>query len=1055
MQTFHKKTLMTALSLAFIAGVTSQAHAETLDLSEFNIDAPKSRALQIFGNTENYAHESFVSKTTSPEGQSGIIGIVAFGDNAGARSVLNLGKAGVTKNILVSVDDTNPTLPPPPKARPTAIGVWAYRHGETQLGGLINIEGDTFTLIGHSKVGDFFGLYAQNSTTTATENVATINDNATNTIITVSGDNPEADMDAIVAMSQGVININGNLEVNAPKAIVTRGNSFININTQGKDRVVKLNGDIEFNYDASTSGTTVDSNVDLRLTNAQSYWTGASKITGNPPPEKATVTGFKLTLTNGGTWNVTENSFTNAPLTMQGGKILAQDAVTALKLSDVQLTGAGNTILAPNATFEGTTLHFNDGAELITDLATAYVPTFTDDVLTDATGKLTVDGAGILTINDTFTYSSEGLKALTQAYSTLSLHLNNAKLKFQAPTSSEGGEGAVEPAKIPENVTVTLNTDTADVAGGAETLEIAGNVVVKASEVGSNKATLQTVALTGTTEKTASLALEGVDTTAKKITLENATMSLGVVSETPTESVPETALTVTNLTVSTGAKVLVGNPTAKAVVNVTDFASRSGSLVFLDPAWNTTGQADVADASGLAIQTVEGDIEGGLIAGQNSYVAVGTDLAGAQQLINQFTAWGASDVGAAIVVNTPVTLGATGMVVADAANTTVATDGYSPGALTVKGGSMLIVNQAAVPSSGALINGNLVFEDTAKLGVVNATEGEYTIANSGDIATSQIVTDNALIESTFANGVLTNKANSNKIMGTLSGLGMQALTRRADFMFASSIADRTSLTQLPLDGVNLWVDVQGERYEADRLAQGGSFHADMGYATLGGDVALTPTTRAGLAVQYADGTLRSDSLQAKNDYSSYGVSLYGSWQPVEWGKVVTEVAYVKGTNGIEAPRQALVSDVDTSMLSFGVRAQYQGSLGNFSIVPSIGLRVSRLETDALQFGTVTVQDDAQTLVQLPIALRVTAKPMDVASWTLAPSFKVAYVPTFGDKEYTFRGTKVTVIDTAPVQGALGVRAMKGGFMLDADLLLGGGKQRTNSVGARVGARYTF
>ncbi|MDY3115044.1 MAG: autotransporter outer membrane beta-barrel domain-containing protein [Sutterella sp.] len=255
--------------------------------------------------------------------------------------------------------------------------------------------------------------------------------------------------------------------------------------------------------------------------------------------------------------------------------------------------------------------------------------------------------------------------------------------------------------------------------------------------------------------------------------------------------------------------------------------------------------------------------------------------------------------------------------------------------------------------------------------------------------------------------------------------------------------------------VNLWVDVQGERYEADRLAQGGSFHADMGYATFGGDVALTPTTRAGLVVQYADGTLRSDSLQAKNDYNSYGVSFYGSWQPVEWGKLVTEVAYVKGTNGIEAPRQALVSDVDTSMLSFGVRAQYQGSLGNFSIVPSIGLRVSRLETDALKFGTVSVEDDAQTLVQLPIALRATAKPMDVASWTLAPSFKVAYVPTFGDKEYTFRGTKATVIDTAPVQGALGVRAMKGGFMLDADLMLGGGKQGTNSVGARVGARYTF
>lgn len=1048
MQKFHKKTLMTALSLALLSGFALPASSNTVLLplsgnitanNSLDIDDTADVGFQIFGGTVNYEPEH-LSLTLASQGKQ-VLGIVAFGNNpAQKRSIFNLGKAGTTTKIYIELKDANQD----------GIGLWATRHSaesyQTPLGGVVNINADLLEIVLNSAQRDLYGLSVQNNTTDVTDlsTVATINDNATNTVITAKAGVGVA----LVAMSQGVMNINGNLEVNAPTAIVTRGNSFININTQGKDRVVKLNGNIEFNYDAPTSGTTVDSNVDLRLTNAQSYWTGAAKVTGKPPAGKDTVTGFKLTLANGGTWNVTENSFTNDPLTMQGGKIIAQDTVKALKLVNVQLTGTGNTILAPNATFEGTTLHFNKGAELITDLATAYKPTFTDDVLTDATGKLTVDGAGILTINDTFTYTNAGLTALSQAYSSLTLNFTKAQLKLE-PTEN------TETIAIPDNATVTLNTDSADVAGGAETLAIAGNVVVKPSEEGSYKATLQNVALKGTVQKPASLALEGVDTTAKKITLKNATLALGAVSETPSVAVPETALKVTTLKVSEGAKVLVGNPTAKAVVNVTDFASGSGSLVFLDPAWNTTGQADVADASGLAIQTVTGDIEGGLIAGQNSYVALGTDLAGAQQLINQFTAWGASDVGAAIVVNTPVTLGTTGMVVADAANTTGATDGYRAGALTVKGGSMLIVNQAAVPSSGALINGNLVLKDTAKLGVVNATEGEYTIANSGDIATSQIVTDNALIESTFANGVLTNKANSNKIMGTLSGLGMQALTRRADFMFASSIADRTSFTQLPLDGVNLWVDVQGERYEADRLAQGGSFRADMGYATFGGDVALTPTTRAGVAVQYADGTLRSDSLQAKNDYNSYGVSFYGSWQPVEWGKLVTEVAYVKGTNGIKAPRQALVSDVDTSMLSFGVRAQYQGSLGNFSIVPSIGLRVSRLETDALKFGTVSVEDDAQTLVQLPIALRVTAKPMDVASWTLAPSFKVAYVPTFGDKEYNFRGTKATVIDTAPVQGALGVRAMKGGFMLDADLMLGGGKQGTNSVGARVGARYTF
>lgn len=503
------------------------------------------------------------------------------------------------------------------------------------------------------------------------------------------------------------------------------------------------------------------------------------------------------------------------------------------------------------------------------------------------------------------------------------------------------------------------------------------------------------------------------------------------------------------------ATMLIGNTDAQATMEVGTLTSGAGSVIFLDPAWDSNQIADVSDASGLAVQNVNGPIAGSVIAGQNSFAAFGTDLDGARSMINQLTPWGQSAIGAAVVVNAPIAIGSTGIVAADAANTMGATTGYTTGGLTVAPDSILVVNQSAVPAGGVLIDGDLTFNGNAQLGVVNATEGEFTIANSGDLAASQILTDNDMIESVLAGGKLTNKVNTDKVLGGVSSFGMQALTRRADMMFASSIADRTSFDQQPLQGLNLWVDVAGERYEADSLDNGGSFSADMGYAVFGADVAVNDQIRAGAAIQYADGTLRTDTMDAKNDFSSYGLSVYGSWQPVEWGKLVADVAYVKGKNGLSAATPALDSDVDTSMVSFGVRAQYQTTFGKFSFVPSVGLRVSRLETDSFNIGTIAVEDQSQTLVQMPIALRVNAAPMEAAGWTFGPSFKLAYVPTFGDKEVTVRGADATVIDTAPVQGAFGLRAVKGGVMLDANLLLGGGKGGTSSVGARIGARYTF
>ena len=109
----------------------------------------------------------------------------------------------------------------------------------------------------------------------------------------------------------------------------------------------------------------------------------------------------------------------------------------------------------------------------------------------------------------------------------------------------------------------------------------------------------------------------------------------------------------------------------------------------------------------------------------------------------------------------------------------------------------------------------------------------------------------------------------------------------------------------------------------------------------------------------------------------------------------------------------------------------------------------------MQVGAVNIKKQEQTLVQVPIALRVNGFEQNVSGWSVAPSFKVAYVPTFGDKEISVFGADQTVIDTSPVQGDFGIRAQNGNLMVNANMMLGGGKDGTSSVGGKVGLKYVF
>ncbi|WP_303052456.1 autotransporter outer membrane beta-barrel domain-containing protein [uncultured Dialister sp.] len=194
----------------------------------------------------------------------------------------------------------------------------------------INVHGTEYAI----------GMQAQsNSQTPAAE----IDINTKNTIINAITDEDKVEGGehtaiGIVAYSGSKVNINNNLTVNAATAISTRGNSTININQDGTG-TVKLNGDISFDYDAKTSGTTVDSNVNINLTNKDSYLNGNGIMvnsSGKIPEGKSNVSGMKLALSNGATWTSTADSFVNNLTLANGGTVnLAGDAHTVNVLNDI------------------------------------------------------------------------------------------------------------------------------------------------------------------------------------------------------------------------------------------------------------------------------------------------------------------------------------------------------------------------------------------------------------------------------------------------------------------------------------------------------------------------------------------------------------------------------------------------------------------------------------------------------------------------------------------------------------------------------------------------
>lgn len=322
MKTFNRGNLTTAVLLALTIGMSQPVFAsdtvyenaatKSADLSDVSVNTPWSDTV----TSAVRAEDKGTITATGEKNQD--INLTAQTDNGTIYTVyarnggtIQLGDE-TTQNVTITSTGKN------------AYGIMSLLNGSN-----VTINGDTLTINAHGT--DYaMGMQAQSNSGTP----ATIDINTKNTIINASTDvdastlkdGDENPAIGLISYSGSTVTIHNNLTINAPTAISTRGHSTVTINPEGTG-TVKLNGDISFNYDAPTSGTSIDSTVDINLTNAESYLNGNIIKTGNPPENKITVKDMKLTASNGAVWNTTKNSFVNQLTLTNGGQVnLSGDA---------------------------------------------------------------------------------------------------------------------------------------------------------------------------------------------------------------------------------------------------------------------------------------------------------------------------------------------------------------------------------------------------------------------------------------------------------------------------------------------------------------------------------------------------------------------------------------------------------------------------------------------------------------------------------------------------------------------------------------------------------
>ena len=251
-------------------------------------------------------------------------------------------------------------------------------------------------------------------------------------------------------------------------------------------------------------------------------------------------------------------------------------------------------------------------------------------------------------------------------------------------------------------------------------------------------------------------------------------------------------------------------------------------------------------------------------------------------------------------------------------------------------------------------------------------------------------------------------------------------------------------------GMGVWADVFYAKNEAKELYGDFGYSADIYGGVLGFDytAACGGTLGAALTIGTADADSEGGVLSNSLSSDFVGLSVYAS-KDFSGLNVKADLGYIDFSNDFTGLGDAS----DATTITFGVRGDFTAYRnGAFSVVPHMGLRYTRIHTDAVAFN----DEQNMNVLEAPIGVKF-AGTFEATGWKLVPSYDFTIVPQLGDKEVEAFGTAgdITILSGGLFNNVLGVEAVKDNMSFGLNASYGFGPDDRANTQVNANFRYHF
>ena len=251
-------------------------------------------------------------------------------------------------------------------------------------------------------------------------------------------------------------------------------------------------------------------------------------------------------------------------------------------------------------------------------------------------------------------------------------------------------------------------------------------------------------------------------------------------------------------------------------------------------------------------------------------------------------------------------------------------------------------------------------------------------------------------------------------------------------------------------GMGIWADVFYAKNEAKEIYGDFGYSADIYGGVLGFDytAACGGTLGAALTVGTADADSEGGVLSTSLSSDFVGLSVYAS-KDFSGLNVKADLGYIDFSNDFTGLGDAS----DATTITFGVRGDFTAyQNGAFSVVPHMGLRYTRIDTDAVAFN----DEQNMNVLEAPIGVKF-AGTFEATGWKLVPSYDFTIVPQLGDKEVEAFGTAgdITILSGGLFNNVLGVEAVKDNMSFGLNASYGFGPDDRANTQINANFRYNF